>query len=407
MPLSEASQRRHMMLMKRWLMFMIFILWYSTSNAITCNFLTKNQQGYYVESFGPCDPSASYCASRVVTSSGWQKPVIELFEWYCENEYNITSYLRTSMAPNQGCFTYAHDEHLCFCNKDMCNTWQNIHGIFVRYSNAKQRITEARNANLARSQRQRIQRPEIGRQLPLMHTTTGNHPIGRENTQRRDKASRVVLRTIGDVTRRTVLATQEKQRLIEFKRQQAIRLEAEKERRVQINIILFEIIMYLFYAQKEHEEALREDNRRRYALKLAQREKENQKKEEILKHAKEDEKPMNINETIIMYSFYAQKEHEEALREDNRRRYALKLAQREKENQKKEEILKHAKEDEKPMNINETVTNKSNEGNEKKIDFDGNISDITADSVKANAMIEPAHIVFVNTSRKDITQSGK
>lgn len=87
-----------------------------------------------------------------------------------------------------------------------------------------------------------------------------------------------------------------------------------------------------------------------------------------------------------MYSFYAQKEHEEALREDNRRRYALKLAQREKENQKKEEILKHAKEDEKPMNINETVTNKSNEGNEKKIDFDGNISDITADSVKGKLL---------------------
>uniref|UniRef100_A0A915AKI9 Uncharacterized protein n=1 Tax=Parascaris univalens TaxID=6257 RepID=A0A915AKI9_PARUN len=235
MPLSEASQQRRMMLMKKCLIFIIFILHYSTSNAITCNFLTKNQRGHYVESFGPCDPSSSYCASRVVTSSGWQKPIFELFEWYCENEYNITNHLRTPIAPSEGCFTYARDEHLCFCNSDMCNTWQNIHRIFVRYANAMQRIAETRNTNLGRSQKQRIQRPEMGRQLPPMHRTAGRHPIGRENAQRRDKASRVILRTIGDVTRRTVLATQEKQRLMEFRRQQAIRLEALKERRVQIS----------------------------------------------------------------------------------------------------------------------------------------------------------------------------
>uniref|UniRef100_A0A915ANQ0 Uncharacterized protein n=1 Tax=Parascaris univalens TaxID=6257 RepID=A0A915ANQ0_PARUN len=56
------------------------------------------------------------------------------------------------------------------------------------------------------------------------------------------------------------------------------------------------------------------------------------------------------------------------------------------------------------MNINGTLINKSNEWNEKKIDLDENASDITADNVKAKAMIEPAHIVFVNASNKDISQ---
>ncbi|KHN82437.1 hypothetical protein Tcan_12946, partial [Toxocara canis] len=235
-----------------------------------------------LQAFGPCTPEASYCASRVVTSSGWRTPIIELFEWYCENEQNVTAYLKRPVPPSQGCYSYARDEHLCFCNRDTCNTRQNILAIFTRYADGLRRVAEATKARLTRLERQRAQEGNAERDPSTTIQTNVRPQIEQENVKRENDAGKAIVGVLSNLRKKTVLARAEKLRLRELKRQQAIKLAAEKERRVQI----------------KHEEALREDNRRRLELKQAQREKENQKKDETLKHQKDEESETKEDEIV-------------------------------------------------------------------------------------------------------------
>ncbi|VDM39630.1 unnamed protein product [Toxocara canis] len=248
-----------------------------------------------LQAFGPCTPEASYCASRVVTSSGWRTPIIELFEWYCENEQNVTAYLKRPVPPSQGCYSYARDEHLCFCNRDTCNTRQNILAIFTRYADGLRRVAEATKARLTRLERQRAQEANAERDPSTTIQTNVRPQIEQENVKRENDAGKAIVGVLSN---------------------------------------------------KEHEEALREDNRRRLELKQAQREKENQKKDETLKHQKDEE-----SET------------------------------------KEDEIVQ-----EQSTGKNETVVKEM----ETKHEIDDSIPDITAVNLLGNITVEPAQIVFVN-----------
>ncbi|KAK0403757.1 hypothetical protein QR680_017110 [Steinernema hermaphroditum] len=118
---------------------------------LTCHFTMRDFFGNYVDVMRKCPPGTSYCAARVINSTGWNSLVIDYFDWYCENEKNISRHLRTSTPPPEGCYTYApnHEEHVCFCDRDFCNEKTVVEGIFLRHVEREEKFHAQRMRELA------------------------------------------------------------------------------------------------------------------------------------------------------------------------------------------------------------------------------------------------------------------
>ncbi|KAI6219655.1 hypothetical protein M3Y95_01089700 [Aphelenchoides besseyi] len=116
------------------LQFFVLLVTFTSINTIRlpyCHFLMRDWNGIYVEVMRKCPAGTSYCATRVSNSTGIKSLVIDYYEHYCENEKNISHYLK-AQAPTDGCYKLDDDEHVCFCETDFCNNRENIENLFLR-----------------------------------------------------------------------------------------------------------------------------------------------------------------------------------------------------------------------------------------------------------------------------------
>ncbi|KAI6194901.1 hypothetical protein M3Y96_01174500 [Aphelenchoides besseyi] len=107
--------------------FHFFVILFTSINAIRlpyCHFLMRDWNGIYVEVMRKCPAGTSYCATRVSNSTGIKSLVIDYYEHYCENEKNISHYLK-AQAPADGCYKLDDDEHFC-------NNRESIENLFLR-----------------------------------------------------------------------------------------------------------------------------------------------------------------------------------------------------------------------------------------------------------------------------------
>ncbi|CAD5229636.1 unnamed protein product [Bursaphelenchus okinawaensis] len=100
-----------------------------------CHFLLRDYTNTFVEVMRKCPAGTSYCAARVSNATGLSSLVVDHYEYYCENERNITLNLQVPEAPNQGCYPFGPSgtEFVCFCHEDFCNNKENMEEVFLSF----------------------------------------------------------------------------------------------------------------------------------------------------------------------------------------------------------------------------------------------------------------------------------
>ncbi|CAD5234169.1 unnamed protein product [Bursaphelenchus xylophilus] len=139
-PLKETAEPVCILFVIGYLLSLRFTLDYevAVSQAIRrpiCHFLLRDFSGTFVEVMRKCPAGTSYCAARVSNATGLSSLVVDHYEFYCENERNITLNLQIPEAPNQGCYPFgpSGSEFVCFCHEDFCNNKENMEEIFLSF----------------------------------------------------------------------------------------------------------------------------------------------------------------------------------------------------------------------------------------------------------------------------------
>ncbi|TKR80313.1 hypothetical protein L596_014402 [Steinernema carpocapsae] len=147
------------------ILWFVFVAGVAGIRHLTCHFTMRDFFGNYVNVMRKCPPGTSYCASRVINSTGWNSLVIDYFDWYCENENNVSRHLRTTIPPTEGCYTYSptRDEHVCFCDRDFCNEKASTERIFLRHVEREEKFHAQRMREMA------LQEQLIRQQKILQH----------------------------------------------------------------------------------------------------------------------------------------------------------------------------------------------------------------------------------------------